>query len=833
MEWLYDNHPHSKTARWIILLAFFLSISFCQNADADSNFVPGEIIIKLKHSVSPQEGMSVFSGTDQNPLAALLPELKGRDVTCIKKVFMDENPKALSMTIEEDGDASSLSNIFRINLSEDADIDVLVSALENNPNVEYAQLNHYLELCLVPNDPYLGSSGSWGNTFKDMWGFYKIQADKAWDFTTGNSEIVVAVIDSGVDYTHEELRDRVINGYDFSDRDNDSMDEDGHGTHVTGIIAAAGNNGRGIAGMSWNSRILAVKIFPHGTEADGAQAIKYAADHVCGVDVINMSWNVYGTDYSSVLNDAIEYAGAKDIVLVAAAGNANSGNGDVANYTPANHRDVMAVAATDQDDKRCLFSNKGNELAVSAPGGGNGDFYDRYNVLSLRCKNMDAAYDPLAVGGNYARLAGTSMAAPYVSGLAALILSKNPNLSKGEVETIIKFSTDDLGAPGFDEEYGYGRINALAALERTPSPPEEIGEMPGEEPEESEKIEPPEWVKDLRVGDMALDDNGNMYVVYTNQHRVVKYKLAPSGTIKDSTALCSTGVFSGDDDGLYYPMAVAVSPSGDRVYVADTHRNRVLIYDGSLQPLRSIMNRDVYCEEVEHYVNNWSLGFNIINKTYFHRLELLDESYSLPIDVEYIPPYLYVVDMEKHRVLKYDKNGSEAVFAEIKKHIVNHISSIWGDTHNEYWHRTNAVNDVLNDSIWGSVAYPAHFNYEDSVRGDHGGIYYHYVYHRVTTEASGTLNGRFAFPRAIAVDFSGNLYIADTGNNRIQKFAPDGSFVCKFGEGELDSPKGIDVDAYGNTWVADTGNKRIVQFDALGNYMEEYKPFNLRFAGGM
>ena len=126
----------------------------------------------------------------------------------------------------------------------------MVEIYKRNPNVEYAQLNHYLELCLVPNDPYLGSSGSWGNTFKDMWGFYKIQADKAWDYTTGERDVVVAVIDSGVDYTHEELRERVINGYDFSDRDDDSMDEDGHGTHVAGIIAAAGDNNRGMVGMS-------------------------------------------------------------------------------------------------------------------------------------------------------------------------------------------------------------------------------------------------------------------------------------------------------------------------------------------------------------------------------------------------------------------------------------------------------------------------------------------------------------------------------------------------------------------------------------------------------
>lgn len=831
----------------ISFLLFFCALNGAVLGQAPLDHVPGEIIVKLKADLSSNTNISIFSsdGSQARSIKEILPQLKEYNVSSVQKIF----PAGGVRSMADDTAPSSLDNIYRISLPEDTDTAPILKALESDPEVEYASLNHLVKFCLVPNDPYLNTSGSWGNSHRDAWGLYKIQADKAWDITTGSREIVVAVIDTGVDYEHEELKGRVIKGYDFSDRDDDPMDPDGHGTHVAGILAAAGNNGRGIAGMAWNCRILAIKIYPYGTEADCAQAIRYAADHVSGVRVISMSWHLIGTSSSPLLENAIEYAARRDIVMVASAGNEKS---DVASYVPANHPEVMAVSSTDVDDKICPFSNRGNKIDVAAPGGGWGTLGGTYNVLSLKSRNAPDEYDSFIVGGDYLRLGGTSMAAAYVSGLAALMLSKNPYLTKGEVESKIRFSTDDLGAPGFDEEYGYGRINTLAALEMVPSPTGGIGGEPPGESIEIEKIDPPDWVKALRVGDMALDDKGNMYVVYTNQHRVIKYKLAPSGRIEDSTPLCSTAVFSGDGDSLHYPMAVAVSPSGDRVYVADTYKLRVLMYDMDLNPVGELKGGNIYKMERTHkYFYYWPVirvrevrgGPEVIGNAG------AGEHFFLPVSIGVSNGgEVYVVDKDGHRVFRYDKDLEGKIFSNV---VLNATS----ERELEEWKKkydtgSKELGETIPDLVvkffdnWAKATFNWLGGEEDTFEltfrsnAINDLIYPHPDYsvtgskHLIPGRGFGPQDGRLSFPEAGQIGPSGFLYIADTGNNRVQKFDSDGRFVVAFGKETLNAPRGIDIDAYGNVFVADTGNKRIVKFDAAGNFIDEYKPFNLRFAGG-
>jgi thermitase len=770
------NYIMRKILKSVIVISLIvIAIFIAAPAFAQEDHAPNEVIVKLK------------SGFTLDNISSILNNYSIKQ----EKIFNEA--------------AFSLSNIYLISFNEEVDVVSIVNSLKINPYVEYGQINHFIELCMVPNDQYADSSASWGNSYKDMWGAYQIKAPEAWDITTGSENVIVAVIDTGVDYDHEDLSGRVIKGFDFSDYDSDPKDKDGHGTHVAGIIAANGNNNIGIAGVAWGCKVLAIKIFPYGTEIDAASAIKYALDQ--GAKIINMSWRVAGTNQSPVLNDLIQYAASKNIVLVAAAG--NDGN-DVSNCFPANHPEVMAVASTDNSGNLSSFSNRGTGVAVAAPGGGGASLNLIYNVLSLKSSISSERYNSFLIPLNYLRLGGTSMSAAYVSGVAALILSKNQNLSKREVETKIRDFADDLG----DTSVSFGRVNALNALNNTSPANDGDGDSTGGK---AIKTEPPDWVKNIKVGDIAFDNGGNMYVLYTNQLKVVKYNTSGKavGTIES---------FNGDS--LWYPLGLAVSPSGDHVYVADTFKNRVLIYDADLGSLWSIKARDVYFEQKQRYWDSWSLGFHMIdNSTYITELEILEEGYQLPIDVKVQDGNIYVTDAEKHRVLKYNKYGKEVCFEKVIVHIVEKdSSSILGSERKENWYRSNALNDTMKlDNPSGLIGYPAGFDLDSPSNPSYQEKQFlDFIYHYLSTKESNA-DGKFSFPESVAIDPVGNIYVSDTGNNRVQLFSPDGSFSAKFGEGILNSPKGIDVDSNKNIWVADAGNKRIVQFNALGEFVKEYK----------
>jgi subtilisin family serine protease/flagellar hook assembly protein FlgD len=802
-------------ARFILLLFFFFCLGISGYAGASEGYVPGEIIVKLKN-----QGSSAFS-VDASGIRSLLPEIKSDDIVEIKGIT------SLKTTNGFSAQSSAASQLYSVTVADNVDEEALVRSLNSNSNVAYAQLNHYVQLCLSPNDTYFNSSGNWGQSYDDMWAIKNIKADKAWDFTTGDSDVVVAVIDTGVDYNHPEIRGRVIKGYDFSDYDDDPMDFDGHGTHVAGIIAAAGNNSVGIAGVSWNSKILAIKIFPFGTEADCALAIIYAADwNNYGVDVINMSWKINGVDVSPILSDAIEYAANKGIVMIAAAGN---DGGAVANCVPANHRDVIAVGAVDQNDKIAPFSNTGKEIDVVAPGGGGGTVDSTYNILSLKSSSLSDDYNQFVVGNDYLRLGGTSMAAPYVSGLAALILSKNHTLSKGEVESKIKFTADNLGD---SDVYGQGRINAYEALLST-LPSTGNNEENVNITQEDVFLSPPKWVKKLTIGDIAFDSNNNMYVVYTNQSKIVKYTLNSSG-MKVSTAVMSINSYGNDP--LYYPMGIAVSPSGDRVYVADTFRQRILAYDEKLNPITKLTREDVYKMEKTHkYYYYWPIVR--VREVRGESSEVdnagVGDHFFLPTSINVSSGGgVYVVDKDGHRLFRYNRDLDGEIFSNVVTDVSNEqkledwkikhgsdapqlvvqiiekgfkeLGNWLGGEENtfEMKYRSNEINDLIYIEREGWAQNCKHF---------------------IPGWEVGSENGRFTFPESAAVDSFGNIYVSDTGNNRIQKFTPDGSFLSKFGEDDLSSPGGIDVDSYGNVWVADSTDKRIVQFDTSGKFIKAYQ----------
>ena len=254
---------------------------------------------------------------------------------------------------------------------------------------------------------------------------------------------MVAVVDSGIKLDHPEFAGRLTAGYDFVNDDDAPDDDAGHGTHVAGIIAAGMDNGVGSTGVCPRCLLMPVKVLGAnnlGTWSNLAQGVLYAADH--GADVINLSLG--GTVSSQTLAAAVAYAQAHGVLVVAAAGN----NGSDQPYYPAALDGVVGVGATTAEDARWQNSNFGESVDVVAPG----------DLIFSTYYQLDNVF------GGYMYLSGTSMATPYVSGLAGLALSLDPALTAVEVTDLLQQGVDDLGTPGRDAEYGYGRINAAKTL---------------------------------------------------------------------------------------------------------------------------------------------------------------------------------------------------------------------------------------------------------------------------------------------------------------------------------------------------------------------------------
>lgn len=351
-------------------------------------------------------------------------------------------------------------NVYVVKVGEGNSVEGTLAALRNNPDVLYAEPDYKLRLAAQPND----------QLFRYQYALYnpggileipgsptgKLRADikvtGAWDFAKGDPDLLIAVLDSGIDYTHPDLASKVIStGKDFVNDDNDAYDDHWHGTHVAGIIGAATNNTEGIAGVAWNCRLLPVKIISAEGEGDYSDLIAgliWAADYASGsakVGVINMS--VGGDEPSSALEAALEYAFNKGIVLVAAAGN----DGEPGVLYPAAYDQLcLAVSASDYNDQVTDFSNSGSEIDVAAPG--------VWVLSTIPVAQTDPGYLP------YAFATGTSMAAPHVAGFAALIKASKPWLSPADIMKLIKYTPDDIGISGLDDYAGYGRINTERAL---------------------------------------------------------------------------------------------------------------------------------------------------------------------------------------------------------------------------------------------------------------------------------------------------------------------------------------------------------------------------------
>ncbi|WP_400162296.1 S8 family serine peptidase [Brevibacillus sp. TJ4] len=314
----------------------------------------------------------------------------------------------------------------------------VLESLAADPSVEYIEPNIRMYKASVADEPY----------FAEQWGLLAIEAPQAWGQADIRAKAIVAVLDTGVDYTHPDLAGRVDTrrDHDYVNGDDDAMDDDydGHGTHVAGIIAAK-VNGQGIAGVAGRAdvQILPLKVLDEqgaGYMFHTALAIMDAAD--LGADVINLSLGGELDDGQEArfLQEAIDYANKKGSLVVAAAGNEGD---DVDRYIPASLAGVIAVSAVDEELSFVPFSNKGTSIALSAPG---------VNIWST------------VPGGEYRPMTGTSMAAPFVSGTAALLVAQDPKLRVREVTERLRETAVDLGRKGKDSHYGHGLVNAHRAL---------------------------------------------------------------------------------------------------------------------------------------------------------------------------------------------------------------------------------------------------------------------------------------------------------------------------------------------------------------------------------
>lgn len=416
-------------------------------------YIPGQVIIKLKEGVSYSY------------------EFLGKHELKSAEKVLKENKSGKNVKAEQAMKKYGLDRIYLAEFSVEKDITKVIKKLNNDPRVEYAELNYIYRTTLTPND-----------LSDELWGLYNtgqnggtddadIDAPEAWGIETGGHEVVIAVIDTGVDYNHEDLEANMwtnsgetadgkdtdengfvddIRGWDFANGDNDPFDDVGHGTHCAGTIGAVGDNGKGIVGVNWKVTIMPIKFLGlrGGTTANAILSVKYAVDN--GADIMSNSWG--GGVYSVALEEAISAADDAGILFIASAGN-NGKNTDRRKTYPAGYNipNVISVAATDRNDELASWSNYGIETVdLGAPGVA---IYS--TVPTGSCELCDSS--------GYKYLGGTSMACPHVAGAAGLIKAHYSNLTSDELKAKLLGGVDLISSLEEKTVTG-GRLNAYNSL---------------------------------------------------------------------------------------------------------------------------------------------------------------------------------------------------------------------------------------------------------------------------------------------------------------------------------------------------------------------------------
>ncbi len=428
-------------ASTMIFGMFSSTVSFAKEAEV----VPGQYLVQLKSQIQIQN----YKNLSQTLGAQVLRKIPNTNILVVQKGSVELTTTAISQ-------------------------------LSENPMVELVEPNYIYRVEMSPNDPFFGKLWGMQNTGQsdgktNGTAGIDIDAVRAWDITQGSSEVVVAVIDTGIDYTHPDIKENMwvnqaeangqagvdddnngyvddVYGFNFVDANKPTanpMDDHGHGTHCAGTIGGRGNDGTGVVGVNWNVKLMAIKFLGGdggGTLEGAIKGIDYATK--MGAKIMSNSWG--GGGQSELLKQAIERANAAGVLFVAAAGN-DSANNDSSPHYPSNYEvpNVLSVAAIDNNGKLASFSNYGKKTVhVAAPG---------VNIYSS------------VAGGKYVYMSGTSMATPHVSGVAALLLASDLTLTNDQLKQRLISSVRKLSSIKSRVSSG-GLVNSYFAITNQTSP---------------------------------------------------------------------------------------------------------------------------------------------------------------------------------------------------------------------------------------------------------------------------------------------------------------------------------------------------------------------------
>jgi len=441
-----------RIRRWLaIMMVFFLL--FPAGSYAEDVVYPGDQSIETaiqdnsSTAINEEPGQGNETPAKIQTLDAVpavnINENLDQQIIIIYKDSGEDNVKNLALTDEEVVSGEQVSNrVDLIEVSEDTNIEALMAEMEQNPNVLTVDKNDKIEVTALPNDPYIVSGAAWQ--------FQRVGADQTWDQVNNAAPVVVAVIDTGLNVNHPDLIGNIVAGYDFVTGKPNVIDLAGHGTAVSGTIAAVANNGIGGAGISGLANI---KIAPYRTGGAYSGDTQLDVAYICAallkaaerpeVKVINMSFGGYGT-FSSLAVAVNEAVNAGKIVVASSGNEGESWNARVGQYSyPASYDHVISVGAINKNNVRASFSQYNDRVDLSAPG---------QSVLTT------------SRSGGYEYASGTSFSSPIVAGACAVLVAADPSLNAQEVEAILKSTALDLGAAGSDPYYGSGLIQLNTAV---------------------------------------------------------------------------------------------------------------------------------------------------------------------------------------------------------------------------------------------------------------------------------------------------------------------------------------------------------------------------------
>jgi len=583
----------------LLLLAISAGIIGGTPAPVEPAYVPGEVLIRFN------------------------PDAIGSDITAIRSALGAEELNRF------------LSGGLHWKLTTNLTAEQVIERFGDHPAIRHIEPNYILTANVVPNDPRLDelygmiNTGQTGGT-DDA----DIDADDAWNISTGSSDILVGIIDTGIDYNHPDLAANIwtnpgeipgnsidddgngyvddVHGYDFYNSDGDPFDDNSHGTHCAGTIGAIGDNAIGVAGVNWNVKMMAIKFLSSagsGSTAHAVLSVDYAT--MMGVRLTSNSWG--GGGYSQELYDAIARANAADIAFVAASGNGYGTNTDVTPHYPSSYDlpNLISVAATDHNDDLADFSNYGPiSVDLGAPG---------EDILSTTPAN------------SYGLKSGTSMATPHVAGVCALILSVNPAVPVSQMKTVLLNATDPIPALT-GKCVSEGRLNAFFAIA---------------EPD----VDPPGAIDDLATTGatsntmyLSWTATGDDLGVGTASFYEMRYSLAtindanwdaatragnepapePAGTAQDME------IFNLDADTMYYFAIKAFDEWGNAGPISNIASDYTLPAPTADVTPASIFDDLLTGEEADHLVTLTNIGLGTLDFTI--PAPVLSEPYSTPAD---------------------------------------------------------------------------------------------------------------------------------------------------------------------------------------------------------